>query len=387
MKNNREIQDVLRHQFGPGASVIVGKAPGRVNLIGEHTDYNDGYVLPIAIAFQMEMAGRLRADAVVRVYSSDYDQTVAFPLTEPILADRQHPWSNYIRGVCWALQEKKLPLQGMDLVFHGNIPQGAGLSSSAALEVVTALVVQALCGFELGPTQHALLCQRAENEFVGIKCGVMDQFISVMGRENQALFLDCRTLNFDLVPLELGDYRVVICHSGVKHQLVDSKYNQRRQSCRDGVAVLQQVFPTIRALRDVDLEMLERQRAAMSSEVYRRCRHVVKENQRVLDSVQALRQGELARFGQLMNESHDSLRDDYEVSCPEVDLLVNLARDMPGVLGTRITGGGFGGCTVNLVAKAAVEQFTQEVGRAYQKQTGIEPRFFSCMPAQGARLI
>jgi galactokinase len=387
MGNNEKIRDVLIRRFSPGEPVVTGKAPGRVNLIGEHTDYNEGYVLPMAIGFQMEMAGRLRDDAMVKVYSCNYDQEVIFSLTEPLLYDQGHLWSNYIRGVCWALQEKGLPLQGMELAFEGNIPQGAGLSSSAALEVVTALVVQALCGFVLESSQIALLCQQAENEFVGTKCGVMDQFTSVMGQEDRALFLDCRSLQFDRIPLELGDYRVVICHSGVKHQLVASEYNRRRQSCRDGVAVLQQAFPTIRALRDVDLEMLEQQRAGMSSEVYRRCRHVVKENQRVLDSVQALRQGELARFGQLMNESHDSLRDDYEVSCPEVDLLVNLARDTPGVLGARITGGGFGGCTVNLVAAATVKQFTQAVWRVYQEQTGIEPRFFSCMPAQGAKLI
>jgi galactokinase len=187
--------------------------------------------------------------------------------------------------------------------------------------------------------------------------------------------------------VKLGDYRVVICHSGVQHRLVDSEYNRRRQSCQDGVAVLRQVVPAVKALRDVDLEMLERYRAVLSPEVYRRCRHVVKENQRVLDGVQALRRGELARFGQLMNESHDSLRDDYEVSCAEIDLLVALARAVPGVLGTRITGGGFGGCTVNLVAAAAVERFSREVGHAYQEQTGIEPRFFSCTPAEGAKLI
>jgi galactokinase len=386
MINNENMREVLIRQFGPGGPVITGQAPGRVNLIGEHTDYNDGYVLPMAIDFRIEMAGRLRPDAVVKVYSHDFNQTVAFSLAEPLLADPEHTWSNYIRGVCWTLQEKGLQLKGMELVFSGNIPHGAGLSSSAALEVVTLLVVQALNGFELGRPQIALLCQRAENEFVGTKCGVMDQFISVMGQEDRALFLDCRSLQYDQIPLELGDYRMVICHSGVKHELVDSEYNRRRQSCHEGVAVLQQAVPAIKALRDVEPALLEQYHAALGPELYRRCRHVIKENQRVLDSIQALRRGELARFGQLMNQSHDSLRDDYEVSCAEIDLLVDLARRSPGVLGARITGGGFGGSTVNLVAAATVEQFIREVGQAYREQTGIEPHFFSCTPADGAKI-
>jgi galactokinase len=387
MNKDTSIRDVLIRRFGSGEPVVTGKAPGRVNLIGEHTDYNEGYVLPMAINFWIEMAGRLRPDAIVKVYSCDYDQVVAFSLCEPLLYDREHLWSNYIRGVCWALQEKGVPLQGMELAFGGNIPQGAGLSSSAALEVVTVMVTRALCGLELELSQIALLCQHAENEFVGIKCGAMDQFISVMGQENRALFLDCRTLKFDRIPLKLGGYRVVICHSGVRHQLVASEYNRRRKSCQDGVALIQKDVPNIRALRDVNLAMLEQRRATLGPEVYRRCRHVVTENQRVLDSVQALGQGELARFGTLMNESHDSQRDDFEVSCPEIDLLVDLARRIPGVLGARITGGGFGGCTVNLVATTAVESFTREVGRAYREQTGIEPCFFCCMPVAGAKLI
>jgi galactokinase len=386
MFEKEQLRETLIRRFGPGGPVITGKAPGRVNLIGEHTDYNDGYVLPMAIAFHMEMAGRRRADNLVKVYAGDLDQTVEFSLSEPLRFDRENTWSNYIRGVCWALQEKGLKLHGMELAFCGNIPQGSGLSSSAALEVVTALVVQELCRFRLESTQIALLCQHAENDFVGTKCGVMDQFISVMGQKDRALLIDCRSLQYDLIPLELGDYRVVICQSGVKHELVDSEYNRRRQSCQEGVAVLQQSVPAIKALRDVDLEILERYRAGLSPEIYRRCRHVIKENQRVLESIQALRRGKLARFGQLMNESHDSLRDDYEVSCTEIDLLVDLARRIPGVLGARITGGGFGGCTVNLVAVADIDRFIREVGQAYREQTGIVANFFSCTPADGVKI-
>ncbi|MGD8399764.1 MAG: galactokinase [Bacillota bacterium] len=386
MNPNETISAVFIRQFGPGGLIITGQAPGRVNLIGEHTDYNEGYVLPMALGFHMEMAGRLRADAVVEVYSADYDQRVEFSLTEPPEYDRERLWSNYIRGVCWALRETGLALSGVELAFRGNIPQGAGLSSSAALEVVTALIILTLCGLALEPSRIALLCQRAENEFVGTKCGVMDQFIAVMGQEERVMFLDCRTLRFELVPLELGDYRVVICHSGVKHQLVASEYNRRRQSCQAGVAVLQQAVPTVKALRDVDPAMLEQYRTALGPEIYRRCRHIVSENQRVLESIAALRRGELTHFGQLMNQSHDSLRDDYEVSCAEVDLLIDLARRTPGVLGARITGGGFGGCTVNLVAAAAAPRFIREVGQAYREQTGNEPRFFSCVPAGGAKI-
>jgi len=385
------MKDVLIQRFGAdGGPVITRRAPGRVNLIGEHTDYNDGFVFPMAIEFAIEMAGRRRPGpggsdvAEVRVHSADLHDAVAFRIDRPIERDPAHPWSNYVRGVLWALQQAGVPLAGMDLAFGGDIPQGAGLSSSAALEVVTAEVARALLGFDLQGPPLARLCQKAENDFVGMKCGIMDQFISLMGRAGNALFIDCRSLEHQLVPLELGGHVIAIVDSGVKHALVDSQYNRRREECAEGVAVLRRRFPEVAALRDASLAQLEAVAAELSPVVLRRCRHVVTECARVEESVAALRRGDLARFGALMNASHDSLRDDYEVSCPEIDLLVDLTRRIPGVEGARITGGGFGGCTVNLLPHVAVHRLQAEVLPRYEAQTTKKPRLFVTRAADGA---
>jgi galactokinase len=300
--------------------------------------------------------------------------------------DKNYFWSNYLKGVLWALKGAGVPLRGLDLAFRGNVPRGGGLSSSAALEVITALTALKLYGVTFEITKIALLCQKAENDFIGMKCGVMDQFASLAGSEGHALFLDCRTLAYDRIPLDLGGYRIVICHSGVKHELVTSEYNVRRQNCTDGVAILKKHFPEITALRNVTPEMLERYRSEMAPEIYRRCYHVITENERVLGSIEAMRRGDLERFGRLMNDSHDSQRDYFEVSCPEIDLLVDLARQAVGVLGARLTGGGFGGCTVNLVAADAIARFETEVAEAYRKQTGIEPKVFVSTPRAGAKI-
>ncbi|HET6438848.1 MAG TPA: galactokinase [Anaeromyxobacter sp.] len=378
------MRDLLDKQFGPGAQAVVRRAPGRVNLIGEHTDYNDGFVLPMALEFAIEMAGRRRGAPEVRIHSADFGESVAFPIDRPIERDPAHPWSNYPRGVLWALSEAGVKLGGLDLAFGGDVPQGAGLSSSAALEVATAVVAQALFGFEMPGPDLARLCQRAENDFVGMKCGIMDQFISLMGRADHALFLDCRSLAHDLIPLELGDEVIAIVHSGVKHELVGSAYNERREECAAGVAVLRRHYPEVTALRDATLAQVEACAAELSPVVRRRCRHVISECARVLESKVALRSGDLTRFGRLMNASHDSLRDDYEVSCREIDLLVSLARRVPGLKGARITGGGFGGCTVNLLPARCIEAFRSEVLVPYERQVGIKPRLFVTRAASGA---
>ncbi|MCL6590371.1 MAG: galactokinase [Firmicutes bacterium] len=387
MEQVNALKNIFIKEFGPGGALIIGRAPGRVNLIGEHTDYNEGYVFPMAIDFQILLAARPRLDQLAKIHAVDYRQTVEFSLAEPVAYDSNAKWSNYLRGVIALLQKNGIRLPGMELAFCGNIPQGAGLSSSAALEVVTAITLQKLAGFSMEPKLLAVLCQRAENEFVGMNCGIMDQFISMMGQRDRALFLDCRSLEYQLIPLELGEYRIVICHSGVKHSLVDSEYNQRRRECETGVSVLAQCYPTVKALRDADLAQLETVRDRLSPIVYRRCQHVITENQRALDSIQALRRGDLQSFGVLMNASHESLREAYEVSCPEIDLLVRLAREVPGVLGSRITGGGFGGCSVTLIAAAAIPEFTKHVGGHYQKETGIEPKFYSSIAAGGAEIL
>ncbi len=377
----------LEQVFGEGGELVRTRAPGRVNLIGEHTDYNDGFVFPMAIEAGLELAGRLRPDRRVRLHAADLGRSVEFSLDAPLAFDQREAWSNYVRGVLWALAREGVTLRGFDLAFGGDLPSGAGLSSSAALEVGTAVTLQRLFGFELAPVRLAVLCQGAESEFVGMKCGIMDQFVVLMGRRGHALFLDCRSLEFSHVPLTLGEHRIVICHSGVKHSLVASEYNRRRAQCEAGVKVLAEGKPEVRALRDVTLADLAARRGDLGEVIYRRCRHQVTENARVLESGEALRAGDLPRFGALMNASHDSLRDDYEVSCPEVDLLVEVARAVPGTLGARITGGGFGGCTVNLVHRSAVERFEAEVLPEYHRRTHLQPRLFVSTPADGARVV
>jgi galactokinase len=385
--NIAKIRDLFEKKFGTGEPITIGRAPGRVNLIGEHTDYNDGYVFPMAIDFQMVMAARLRTDRLVIIHSGDYDQQVEFSLDKPVEFDSQRHWSNYPRGVFSIFQKSGIRLQGVDMAFMGNIPQGAGLSSSAALEVVTTIILQKLNDVKKTPSELALLCQRAENRFVGMNCGIMDQFISIMGRQNCALFLDCRSLEYQQVPLELGNNRVLICQSGVKHSLVESEYNKRRQECEQGVAILSKRFPGIKALRDATIEQLDACKPELNEVVYRRCRHVITENDRVLESIRVLKQGDLESFGRLMDASHNSLRDLYEVSCPEIDRLVDLARKVPGVLGSRITGGGFGGCTVNLVDSNSIAGFSRLVVDSYLKETGIEAKVYVSMAAAGASIV
>lgn len=373
--------------FGGEAPQVIARAPGRVNLIGEHTDYNDGYVFPMALEFQILTAARQRNDLLVRIHSIDYQSTVEFSLDETIRYDLENQWSNYPRGVLALLIESGIKPAGMDLVFKGDIPQGSGLSSSAALEVAVAITIQALNDFTMSGPELARLCQRAENAFVGINCGIMDQFISMMGQKDHALFLDCRSLEYQQIPLKLGEYRIVICQSGVKHSLVDSEYNKRRKECEAGVAVLSKKFPNIKALRDVTLAQLNIYKNDLDPIVYNRCRHVITENVRVLESIKSLSQNDLVTFGKLMNDSHDSLRDDYQISCFEIDLLVNFARSFNGVIGSRITGGGFGGCTVNLVSNEAIQDFSRQLTDFYQKETGITPHLYISTPGAGAEII
>jgi galactokinase len=373
--------------FGEGGRRVSVIAPGRINLIGEHTDYNEGFVFPMAIDFSIYLIARRNPNKSVRIYSVDYDEEVEFSLDMPVPLDFMHRWSNYLRGIFRMLQESGREISGAEIVFTGNIPQGSGLSSSAALGVATALALQALNSFSIQPKELALLCQRAENEFVGIKCGIMDQFVSLFGRQEHALLLDCRSLEYEYVPLILDEYRLLICHSGVSHTLVDSAYNQRRIECEHGLEMISRKYPEVKSLRDASIEQLDVSRCRMEPAVYLRCRHVISENNRVLESVAALNAGNMEGFGRLMNESHNSLRDDYEVSCKEIDLLVDLAREVPGVSGSRITGGGFGGCTVSLVHKSSVEKLSRHIMEVYPQRTGITPCIYWSLPADGAKII
>jgi galactokinase len=375
------IEESFERIYG-GKPEVCASAPGRVNLIGEHTDYNDGFVLPAAIDRAIRIAGRRRADRTVRLHALDLSDSVEFGL-DAVQRDERHSWSNYFRGVTRFLQADGYKLPGADVAFGGNIPREAGLSSSAAVEVATLAFWRKLAGLDFDPVYGVKLARRAENEFVGMPCGVMDQFASALSRQGHALFLDCRDLSFRHVPLK-ADVKIVVSNSGVKRALTQSEYEIRLKQCRQAVAQLGATGLAVKSLREVDLDDLEVAREALGGLLFRRARHVVSENQRVLEAVEALEGGDLERFGQLMYASHESLRDDYEVSSRELDTLVELARRQPGVLGARMTGAGFGGCTVNLVEAETAEDFARAVRAGYKERLGLDADVYVCQASSGA---
>src|SRR5947207_3435825 len=348
-----EIEEQFQRRYGSRARVF--RAPGRVNLIGEHTDYNDGFVMPAAIDFEVWVAIAPRNDRKLVIHSTNFSESTEIYLQDGSGPIQKH-WSDYIHGVAVMLEKTGHNLQGANLLVSGEVPIGSGLSSSAAIEVASALALLANSGLTMDRVELATICRRAENEFVGVRVGIMDQFISCCGHAGHALMLDCRSLEFRLLPL-LEDVSLVICNTMVKHELGSGEYNVRRAQCEEGVRILSRSLPNVRALRDVAIEQLEQHRAELSELVYRRCRHVVAENVRVQAAAAALERRDLREFGRLMGESHRSLRDDYEVSCEELDLMVDLANKQAGVYGARMTGGGFGGCTINIVESAAVSDF------------------------------
>lgn len=363
---------------------VVASAPGRVNLIGEHTDYNDGYVFPMAIDFSVRVAISRRGDNQLRFYSADFrDRKKA---TLPALKYRKEDrWANYPKGILNEFLERGHPLSGMDVSIHGDVPLGAGLSSSAALEVATALAIQTLYRVELGEEELARLCQHAENEFVGVKCGIMDQFIACLAREGHAMLLDARWLSYRFVPLALKGVKIVITNSKVPHGLINSEYNRRREDCRRCVEILSVRKPGS-ALRDYTSDDLRDSMGQIPETTRRRCLHVVEENQRVLEAEEALRRQDLVTFGKLMNRSHESLRDLYEVSCPELDWLVKRAQETEGVYGSRLTGAGFGGCTVTLMEEEAVARYREHIMQ-YERIFGFRPEIYLCRPCSGARVL
>ncbi len=376
MSQTTEIPNLL--EFIRGARVF--RAPGRVNLIGEHTDYNDGFVMPVAINLATYVAVEACAEPKLLVDSENVSEQREFPLADSAASAQGH-WSDYVRGVAVTLERSGFRLSGARLLIRSEVPIGSGLSSSAALEVAVARALLAISGITLPAPDLARFCQRAENEFVGVNCGIMDQFACCLGRAGHALLLDCRSLEHRLVPLP-SDLRLMICDTKVRHRLSSGDYNQRRAECQEGVRLLQRYDPAIRSLRDGSSEMLER--AALPDVIFRRCRHVITENARVMQAAAALEAGDLAQFGRLMYESHQSLRDDYEVSCAELDLLVRLAEAVPGVFGSRMTGAGFGGCTVSLVKSQEAARFARLVSQEYHRVTGIEPAVWDCQAVDGA---
>jgi galactokinase len=360
--------------FGDNSDITVAMAPGRVNLIGEYTDFNDGYVFPMTVDRGVYVAIRGRQDRTVRVASLKYDELVEYQLDEFEMPGAGS-WPSYVLGVVEELRLRGLLARGFEAVIDGNLHLGAGLSSSAALEVATAVSLQQAFGFELDRVEMVKLCQHVEHHYAKVMCGIMDQFACGIGRSRHALLLDCGSLDYDNVPIELGDYRIVIINSEVERSLASSAYNTRRAECEKGVAYFRQYDEAIRALRDVTGEMFEGHGEGLEPVVRQRCRHVVAENQRVLDATVALKAGQLDRFGELMNASHVSLRDDFEVSCPQLDMLVELAIGTEGVLGSRMTGAGFGGCTVSIVREDAVDELTSKLAD-YIARFDLQPSVF-----------
>lgn len=373
------MQEHFRAAYGR-LPYAVAEAPGRVNLIGEHTDYNGGFVLPMAIDSTIAVAAAPRNGHLIRVRSLDLAEEDQF---EPggVVPQPGQRWSNYIRGVAWALQDEGWRLGGSDLAITGDVPQGAGLSSSAALAVSAAAVLVCLSDREIDRHRLALLAQKAESRFVGVQCGIMDQFAAALAQRGCALFIDCQSMETQHVPLP-SDIVIAIVDSRTPRHLGGTEYNRRREECAQAAAQI-----GVPSLRHADIASLEQARGRMPDILYRRARHVITENQRVLRAVDALRDHDLHALGTLLLQSHESLRDDYQVSCPPLDLLVDLATRVPGVYGARLTGAGFGGCTVNLMAPEAFALFQQLVPAEYGRQTGLACQVYACQAQEGLRVI
>ena len=364
--------------YGSAEGADVYFAPGRVNLIGEHTDYNGGHVFPCALTIGTFMTAKKRADKKLRFYSMNFDANgVIESSIEGLTPEEAAGWTNYPKGVMWAFAGRGFQMDcGLDILIYGNIPAGSGLSSSASLEVVTGYMLRDLYGFDVTNTEIALIGQYSENNFNGMNCGIMDQFASAMGKKDNAIFLNTADLSYEYAPIVLEGAKLLVTNSNVKHKLVDSKYNERRSECETALKELQEVVG-INGLGDLTEEQFETYQSAIKDEVRRkRAKHAVYENQRTIQAVAALKNKDIEQFGKLMNASHVSLRDDYEVSCEEIDVLVEEAWKIDGVIGSRITGGGFGGCTVSIVKDEAVDTFRNQVGAAYEARTGKKADFY-----------
>ncbi|NLU52270.1 MAG: galactokinase [Clostridiaceae bacterium] len=390
--------DMLINKFlgyfgGSKEGIRIFTSPGRVNLIGEHTDYNGGYVFPAALTLATTVVARPRSDKKIRLIATDLEKMVEADL-DNLDAYRNLKWGNYQLGVADELMKAGYRVIGCDLMYDDKVPLGSGLSSSAAIEVATAIALVSLGderygkGLAIDKIEMAKITQRAEHNFIGVKCGIMDQFASAMGKKDHAIFLNCRDLSYELVPIKLSGYSLIIGNTNKKRSLGEGKYNERRAECEEALEILKKAMPGITCLGDVSCENFEKYKSLIEDKtIEKRAQHVVYENQRVLDSVKALKEGDLSRFGTLMNQSHDSLRDLYEVTGKELDTLVNEARKIEGVLGSRMTGAGFGGCTVSLVRDDKIEEFISKVGIAYKEIIGYDASFYVSQIGDGGREI
>ena len=386
----QEVLAKFQEMFGSEGNICTYFAPGRVNLIGEHTDYNGGHVFPCALTIGTYGAARRREDRKLRFYSMNFEKTgVVESSLDDLNPCGDKNWTAYPKGVIWAFGEKGHPIEcGFDMVIYGNIPNGSGLSSSASVEVLTGVILKDLFDIsEISLPDIALYGQYSENNYNGMNCGIMDQFASAMGKKDHAIFLDTSDLSYEYARVALSDAKIVITNSKVKHALVDSAYNDRRQESETALSELQQVVG-IKGLGDLTEEQFETYKSAIKDEVrQKRAKHAVYENRRTIRAVEALKKDDVEEFGRLMNASHVSLRDDYEVSCEEIDILVEAAWKIPGVLGSRITGGGFGGCTVSIVKNEAVEAFQEQLLAVYKEKTGKQCEFYVVDIGDGAGRI
>lgn len=382
--NLEELKKVHKGQFNEDPEII-SFSPGRVNLIGEHTDYSEGFVMPIAIEMGIWVAisKNSEADDLISVYSIDYKLKFAQYYSDALPQD--YEWFKYPMGVVLMMKEAGYKVGGLRITFGGNIPQGAGLSSSAALEVATAFGIQNLYGYNIKGPDLAKICQKAEHVVVGVKCGIMDQYISRMGEDKNALLIDCRTLEYRLVPLNLGSMKIVITNSNVPHKLSSSLYNTRVAECHEAVKIMNETNQP-KFLRDFTIKHFEAYKSFFTKTIANRALHVINENQRVLDAEKALKAGDLKKFGELMNQSHDSLRDLYEVSSPELDFLVEIARSIPGCIGSRLTGAGFGGCTVSIMEENAIPKYKEKLSE-YTKKFTYKPEVYITVPKKGSQIL
>lgn len=385
------IKEFLSYFGGDDKGIRIFTSPGRVNLIGEHTDYSGGYVFPAALTLATTVVARPRDDRKIRLIATDLKEMVEADL-DNLETYKDLKWGNYQLGVADELQKAGYNIIGCDLMYEDKVPLGSGLSSSAAIEVATAIALVSLGDPEYGRSKEidkiemAKISQIAEHNYVGVKCGIMDQFASAMGKKDHAIFLNCRDLSYELVPIRLSGYSLIIGNTNKKRSLGEGKYNERRAECEQGFAILKKEMPEISYLGEITVLNFENKKHLIEDDVIlKRVQHVVYENHRVLESVEALKQGDLNRFGQLMNASHDSLRDLYEVTGKELDTMVNEARKVDGVLGARMTGAGFGGCTVSLVRNDMVDEFIERVGKAYREQIGYDASFYISEIGDGGR--
>lgn len=368
-----------------GSTPFIVRSPGRVNIIGEHTDYNEGFVLPAAIDKAIYVGVSQREDDLIHLYAVDFKES--FQVALSTLAPTEKGWPNYILGVVDQLQKAGHTLSGFNLVVDGDVPLGAGLSSSAALECATAFALNELFALGIERMKMVRLAQMAEHSFAGVKCGIMDQFASLMGRKDHVLRLDCRSLEYEYVPLKLDGYKVLLLNTNVKHSLASSEYNTRRAQCEQGVVWVKEGHPEVHSLRDVTIDMLDRYVAPKDELIYRRCRYVVEENTRLTEGCEDLKRGDLAALGKKMFQTHEGLSKDYEVSCPELDFLVNAVKNNPNVLGARMMGGGFGGCTINLVREEAIDSLIEVLSKTYRTATGLELTAYVAQVEGGSEVI